>query len=746
MVDPAGKPLDAIDPVVTPHLTTPDDPPKPGQAGPDIPAKTKAPGDAGNQMVPDPVDQESDPQSDPQTNPQDDSGSSERPVDPQDESGQSSQSSEPQEAPKQPLSDPSVGGADDERSEQTPSDPIDNTSAAIDALQPQSGQESGNAPGHPDGSDNSVPQADSEQSSQNHPDDPAGDSDASRPKIESERLSNNPTPNTAAILDALRPQTGSKQDDPDRGPNPSNPQGNSEQTPNKLSNGKASDTTSEQSGAVNNGSPEAPARHASQDSRQETPPNGGADLGGLIMDGLGSGPTSDQSSPAQRQPNDVADNKSGQRPPITVGGQVFTPANAGLEVAGQTIIPGAAPITVAGAQIAIDPSGVLDVGGTKSTLTPAFIPTAANERPAAPQQEAYKALEGGVEISGQRVAPGAAPVTIAGQQFSLDSASVLNVGGSKVNLVAEPSGTINIYPKSSASSGAFAGKQTFTVADQTFEAEPSGFAIAGSTLTPGGVGISVAGTPVSLGQSGNLQIGASTVQLTNNAPTNVITVADQTLEANPTGFAIGGATLNPNGPPITIAGTPVSLGQSGVLSIGTSTTQLSNSAHTDTITVNGQTFEVNPTGFIIEGSTVTPNGSPITVAGTPISLGSSGILQIGSSTTQLSPQPTGQAGTITTIGGIPLTITTISASGSSPVTAIIADGTTVTEGESAATIRGSSVRLGPSGSLFVGNTTAALPTGPALPGSFEGKGARRGQERGLWFSILLFAPWLLMHI
>ncbi|KAL9098639.1 MAG: hypothetical protein Q9163_005738 [Psora crenata] len=93
----------------------------------------------------------------------------------------------------------------------------------------------------------------------------------------------------------------------------------------------------------------------------------------------------------------------------------------------------------------------------------------------------------------------------------------------------------------------------FTVAGKIFTADPAGFQLAGSTLSPGRSPVTIAGTPVSLGPSGGLAIGNSTVELATITPVlDVFTAAGATGTLNPIGFALGGATLHPGGPPVTI--------------------------------------------------------------------------------------------------------------------------------------------------------------------------------------------------
>jgi len=108
------------------------------------------------------------------------------------------------------------------------------------------------------------------------------------------------------------------------------------------------------------------------------------------------------------------------------------------------------------------------------------------------------------------------------------------------------------------------------------------------------------------------------------------TVASQTLSVLSNGnVMIDGISLAPNAPALTIAETPILLGDDGLV-VGTSTTPLPSltaAAVAAIVTVPGKSVTVLPNGdVVIAGTTVTPNAPIIAVAGTPVSLGSSGLV------------------------------------------------------------------------------------------------------------------------
>lgn len=254
--------------------------------------------------------------------------------------------------------------------------------------------------------------------------------------------------------------------------------------------------------------------------------------------------------------------------------------------------------------------------------------------------------------------------------------------------------TIPIAPNSPSS--------VFLIAGQSFTAKPTGFFIDGTDLLPNGPAVTVSGTLVSLGASGTI-IGTRTVPSPSNSPSfSVFSAGGQTFTANPTGFPIDGTSILPNGPAVTIAGTPVSLDASGIV-IGTKTITLPSVSLLPFLKVAGTTFTANPTGFLLGSATISPNGAPVTISGTLISLGSSDIV-IGTSTIDLFAEPS-----VLSVAGQDLTL---NPSGFS------INGTEIHRGGSPVTISGIPISLG-SSTIRVGSSTVPLASmtnglGPAI--------------------------------
>jgi len=162
-------------------------------------------------------------------------------------------------------------------------------------------------------------------------------------------------------------------------------------------------------------------------------------------------------------------------------------------------------------------------------------------------------------IAGQTLIPGGAGITVSGVPISL---SASQIPPTNLPAMAIEASTFQESPT------------PVTIGDQVFTPNPSAFAIAGTTISAGGPGVAVAGIIISLQPSGaGLVVGSNTLALPTQAtPPNAVTIGSEVITPNPTGFSIAGTTLSAGGSGITIQGTLVSLEASGSgLVIGTST-------------------------------------------------------------------------------------------------------------------------------------------------------------------------------
>ena len=253
------------------------------------------------------------------------------------------------------------------------------------------------------------------------------------------------------------------------------------------------------------------------------------------------------------------------------------------------------------------------------------------------------------------------------------------------------------------------GAQALTVGGKTFIPNLSGFQVAETSVRPNGPAVTISGTPVSLGPLGIVVVGDKSFTAANSIP--VLPISDQIFTANADGFPIGVSNLAPAGPAITIADAPISLGSSGVLVMGSQTLSipLSAGAFYPVLTVGEETITVSPTGFSIAGTRISVGGPAVTVSGVGIILGDSGELFVGSQT--LSPNsssPTAAADEDPIIFA-GQTITP-QASG------FIFHASTVLPGGSAIVANGATMNLATNGVLEVsGSVTTLAPNTDAAP-------------------------------
>lgn len=238
---------------------------------------------------------------------------------------------------------------------------------------------------------------------------------------------------------------------------------------------------------------------------------------------------------------------------FSVAGQTFTAAPTGFSIAGTTISPGGQAVTISGTAISLNSFSELQIG--PSTIGLGQTPETVGPGVFTVAGQTFTAKPTGFPIAGSSLTPGGSPVYLSGTLVSLDASSHLQIGSSTINL------GINTGS---------ATQSVFAVAGQTFTAEPTGFAIAGTTLMPGGSAVIISGTPVSLAPGGTLAIGSSTLALPSQT---IFTVGGQTFTAEPTGFAIASTSIAP-GQAVTISGTIISLGPSGALVVGSNTMSL----------------------------------------------------------------------------------------------------------------------------------------------------------------------------
>ena len=234
----------------------------------------------------------------------------------------------------------------------------------------------------------------------------------------------------------------------------------------------------------------------------------------------------------------------------------------------------------------------------------------------------------------------------------------------------------------------------------------NGISIAGFTITPDAAPVTADGTRIFLGSSA-LVVGSISVDV---VLPPVLLTPGQATEMNGQviqpltngGISIAGQTLTPGASPITISGTPISLGPSGLI-IGSSSFAISLPRQSwipgQATTINGQVIQPLMNGGIsIDGTTLTPGAPPITVSGIPVSLGSSALI-VGPSTISLDSEVPEHL--VTTVAGQAVT---------ADPTALEVGSLTLTPGGPGTSLSGTLVSLNSDGELIVGTRTIPLET------------------------------------
>ena len=316
-------------------------------------------------------------------------------------------------------------------------------------------------------------------------------------------------------------------------------------------------------------------------------------------------------------------------------------------------------------------------------------PTAADPATLTVGGQVITANPSNIIVAGSTLTPGGNGITVSGQSLSLDNDGNLIVNGDSIPI---PYAPLHNSPP------------VFTVGGQSFTALSNGFAVAGSSVVPGGPPVVVSGTPIVLGYSGILTVGSSSTVLHNvpAVPTaKIITVGGQPFTADPIGFAVGGTTLVPGGSAATISGTVISLGPSGALFVGSSSTNLlptSSAVEGPVFTLGGLKFTESSSNVLVDGQTLSAGGPAATVAGAQVSLASDGKLAVGSLTTNIPLSMNN--GAVFTAGGLVFTESSSD---------LVVDGKTVFPGGSPITVAGTPVSLASDGNLMVGSLTTSLP-------------------------------------
>lgn len=433
--------------------------------------------------------------------------------------------------------------------------------------------------------------------------------------------------------------------------------GNSESQSNsgsEVTSGETEDSVSENSESQNDSGTEGNSGESEDDEPGDSSPQGSNDSSNNSIDSSENNNSDTQEGDEPENPSsstltDSAQENNSPDPDtplapftITAGTHTISGTIHGTTaaiIAGTTVIAGGSPFSVDGALISIPPDASRIIVNGDSQALPTL--GAALTKVTIPIPIAT--------IGSQTISalPSAAEVYYAGSTLSRNGAHVMiddvNVYLGSSGLVIGGSTTVAIptAPRPESISG---DTVIFTAAGHIFTSLPSGVAIAGTSIPLGSAAV-ISGTTILYGASG-LLIGSSTIPIPTpstadisaspslgsnaNDPTHIITLASQTLAANPNAIFVGDKTLIPGAPAITISGTPISLGYSGIV-IASSTYEFPAGALPSRTTVIGaETFTIDATAVEVDGQTLHEGGSAVTVHGTMVSVGGEGLVVTGS--------------------------------------------------------------------------------------------------------------------
>ena len=171
----------------------------------------------------------------------------------------------------------------------------------------------------------------------------------------------------------------------------------------------------------------------------------------------------------------------------------------------------------------------------------------------------------GFSIDGTTISEGGPGVIIAGTAIQLESSAILKIGTGLISM----SNTAILDDDLQLAA--------YSVGGQVFTPNWIAFPVAGTTISAGGPGVTIAGTPIRIETSGILKIGTSMVSIANIASSSghswLTTYAVDTpiITPNPMTFAATGITISAGGADLTDPETPVNLGTSGDQGTGIST-------------------------------------------------------------------------------------------------------------------------------------------------------------------------------
>ena len=307
---------------------------------------------------------------------------------------------------------------------------------------------------------------------------------------------------------------------------------------------------------------------------------------------------------------------------VTLGGQVLTLSPSGVSLSGTSYSPEGPAITLPGVVFSL-----VSTSPVWEATTPDEDPSM-DDHPFTPSVQTIAGHNvvsnaSGVYVAGSSLLPGGSAITASNTVISLSPAGTLVIGSSSIAL-----------PRANGQENS---PTTFNVDGVTIQAEPSAAVLNGIALTPGSPGTTINGNSVSLEQGGTLVVGTKRLVLpTAPIPTpKAFNLDGMTIQTISSAVLIDGTTLTPGGPGISMNGKRISLEHDGILDIGTGRFALPPAAAREPpppngFNLNGMTVQARPSAAaVINGITLTAGGPGRTINGSSVSLEASGILDIG---------------------------------------------------------------------------------------------------------------------
>ena len=385
-------------------------------------------------------------------------------------------------------------------------------------------------------------------------------------------------------------------------------------------------------------------------------------------------PSDDNSEPQSQPIQNKAENSVGTAvlsslqnlPAVTAAYQFVTtvqghsiehnPSAESITIDGIAILKDGDTTQLAGTPVALQPNGDLAIGS--STIS-AFLSDFGSESAfAAPETgvatiagQVLTVLPGGIAVGGMTLAPNGPGFKIAGTAISLGAKGLI-IGTSTLSIrIVTPTpiaiaDSLSLYsladgktvidsdtlkPDALLSGAAVTQDAPDTTADVTMGLLNDGrVVIEGTTIAPGGAAVSIGGKLVSLG-AGELVIGSSAIDLSAQSMRGAgISIGGHNVPIVPilNGVSVGETAILEVQPAKTIYGTPISLGDTGLV-VGTSTIPLPTDKFDllSEVTIDNHVVSLSrfDDGVVINRTSLRC-GSAIILSGTRIALETSGLI------------------------------------------------------------------------------------------------------------------------